>query len=224
MISVIIPVYNGAAYLAEALQSVAAQTHPPDEVIVVDDGSSDASAAIARGFAPPVACIQIAHAGGAAARNQGIAGAAGDWLAFLDADDLWTAEKLQLQAAVLKSEAEVDGVLGMVESFLSPELDDEQRRRLSVPAAVQTGYLIGALLVRKTSFLRVGYFDPTLRSGEFIDWWSRATQQGLNFKVLPQVVLRRRLHGQNHTLQHRETLQDFARVARAALERRRQKL
>jgi glycosyltransferase involved in cell wall biosynthesis len=97
-ITAIIPVHNGERHLAEAIQSVLAQTLPPGEIIVVDDGSTDASAAIAQSFGAPVRVLAQPNLGPAAARNLGLAHATGDLLAFLDADDLWTPNKLARQA------------------------------------------------------------------------------------------------------------------------------
>lgn len=100
-VSVIIPVYNGERFLAEAIRSALDQTLSPAEIIVIDDGSTDASAEVARGFGPPVRVLAQANLGPAAARNLGVAHAAGDLLAFLDADDLWMPEKLAYQVQFL---------------------------------------------------------------------------------------------------------------------------
>ena len=93
-VTVIIPCYNGAAYLREAIDSALDQTHPPLEVIVIDDGSTDDSAAIAESYGPPVCVIRQENQGESVARNRGIDEAKGDWVAFLDADDLWKPTKL----------------------------------------------------------------------------------------------------------------------------------
>src|SRR5438045_1880854 len=93
-VSVIIPCYNAAEFLAECLDSVCRQTVPPAEVIVVDDGSTDATAQIARAFGPPVRVISQANAGPSAARNRAMDEAQGDWVAFSDADDVWQPNKL----------------------------------------------------------------------------------------------------------------------------------
>ena len=98
-VSVVMPCYNAEAFIDSAIQSALAQTHPPLEVLVVDDASSDRSAGVVRRFEAPVRLIERAHAGPAAARNAGVAAARGEWIAFLDADDLWSPDKLSLQLA-----------------------------------------------------------------------------------------------------------------------------
>src|SRR5687768_4036157 len=119
VISVIVPTYNGAAYLAETLASVRAQDYRPVELIVVDDGSNDASPEIAASFRPSVRLVQP-HQGLAVARNAGLAAATGTLIAFLDQDDWWEVDKLRRQAAYLAEHREVDGVLTQQRFFLSP--------------------------------------------------------------------------------------------------------
>ena len=101
-ISVIIPAYNAGRYLAEAIQSVLAQTLSVHEIIVADDGSADNTAAVALSFPAPVRYHLNPHEGTAAARNQGVRVAQGEWLAFLDADDLWQPDKLAAQMALFQ--------------------------------------------------------------------------------------------------------------------------
>lgn len=98
-VSVIIPCYNAGPFLGETLDSVLAQTYPPLEVLVIDDGSTDESAEIAEAYGPPVRVIRQANQGESVARNRGIEQAEGEWIAFLDADDVWKPEKLKKQVA-----------------------------------------------------------------------------------------------------------------------------
>jgi glycosyltransferase involved in cell wall biosynthesis len=102
-ISVIIPAYNADRFLAETLTSVLSQTVPPLEVLVIDDGSTDATADVARGFGSRVTLIQQPNSGESVARNRAIAAASGEWIAFCDADDLWVPHKLERQCAALDS-------------------------------------------------------------------------------------------------------------------------
>src|SRR5690606_34102704 len=97
LVSIVIPVYNAEKYLEQTLASIYAQTYPHTEIIAVDDGSSDRSVEILRQHAPRVRLVTQANAGAAAARNRGVREARGKWIAFLDADDLWTPDKLEKQ-------------------------------------------------------------------------------------------------------------------------------
>lgn len=102
--SVVIPCYNGARFLRETLDSVLAQTAPALEVLVIDDGSTDDSAAVAEAYGPPVRVIRQANQGESVARNRGIDEARGEWVAFVDADDLWAPEKIESQLTAINSD------------------------------------------------------------------------------------------------------------------------
>jgi glycosyltransferase involved in cell wall biosynthesis len=221
LISVVVPVFNGAPYLSQAIDSILRQNYEPVEIIVVDDGSTDESATIVRGFGSAITYCWQPQRGAATARNHGVAQSRGEVLAFLDADDLWMPDKLALQSGYLHSHSEVEAVLGFVEQFISPELDEEARGRLLCPPDPMPGYHVGALLVRRAAFDRIGPFDVSYTIGHFIDWWLRAMGQGMTHCLLPAVVLRRRVHTNNLTLSRRDARLEYARLARAALERRR---
>lgn len=195
-ISAILSVFNGERYLREALESILAQTRPPDEIIVVDDGSTDGSADVARTFGG-VTVLSQANAGQAAGIAAGVAHASGTLLAFQDADDLWSADKLERQLAVL-ADPSVEAVFGMSEQFVSPELGPELHARFAPPEKILTGEISTAMLVRRSAFERVGGYDPTLRGAGFTDWLARAKQAGLRSSMLPHIVHRRRLHLTNY--------------------------
>jgi glycosyltransferase involved in cell wall biosynthesis len=219
-VSVVIPVHNGARYLAEAIASVHAQTTPPCELVVVDDGSTDGSGELAVSLG--AVCVRQDQAGIGAARNAGVRRARGDAIAFLDADDLWSSDKLERQVTRLGEETAVDGAFGWAQQFVSPDLPAEERAQLRCPTEPQPGIHAGALLVRRSAFERTGGFDEAISVGDFLDWYARATDLGLTFATLEGVVLRRRLHGTNtmRKLQHERA--GYVRVLKAALDRRRQ--
>src|SRR5205085_4169423 len=123
LVSVVVPVHNGESYLRESLESVLAPGHVALEVIVVDDGSTDRSAAAAERSGPRVEVHRRERAGAGAARNHGVRVARGAYLAFLDADDLWTASSLAVRLEALCADPSVDLVFGHVRHFVSPELD-----------------------------------------------------------------------------------------------------
>ncbi len=117
IVSVVIPCRNCAAFLPQTLRSVLAQSRPPDEVIVVDDGSDDGSGRIASEFGSPVRVVAQPHLGVSAARNAGIRQAQGDVVALLDADDLWDREKLARQLAYLDAHPDAGAVVTSVGWF-----------------------------------------------------------------------------------------------------------
>lgn len=215
-ISVILPVYNGAQYLTEALVSVQAQTLPPDEIIVVNDGSTDNSAAIAQSFAN-VRYHYQANAGPAAARNTGLSLARGELLAFLDADDLWPAAKLAVQSAALAAAPELAVVLGQVQ-FMQLEASHQ----FAAMAGPRLGFNLGCALFRASAFERLGTFNAALRYSEDVEWFMRAREQSLPMRVLEEVTLLYRLHGENMVRDKTARDHGFLRELKRSLERRRQ--
>jgi glycosyltransferase involved in cell wall biosynthesis len=221
LITTIIPVYNCERYLGAAIESVLRQTWPSTEILVIDDGSTDRSVAVASRFAPRVKYEFISHQGAGAARNRRVALAKGDYLAFLDADDLWAETKLECQMAQFKSHPPADYVLGYVEQFVSPDIPALLAARIHCPAQLMAGIVPGTLLIPTATFRRVGEFSETLRVGEFIEWHSRAVELGLKSAFGPEVVLRRRLHATNSGVTRRDARSDYVRVVKAAIDRRR---
>lgn len=220
-ISVIIPVFNGARYLGEAIQSVLDQTRAADEIIVVDDGSTDDSHQIAAQY--PVTCLRQANSGASVARNRGVIQSRGTWLAFLDADDVWTAGKLALQAAVFEEHPELDAIFGLVEQFSSPEADPGAPQARFVGKTLN-GVHCGTLLIKREAFLRVGFLKPDWKVAHFLEWYARAEDARLNMFTLPEVLMRRRVHTTNLTVRMRDTARlEYAQILKATLDRRRKR-
>ena len=218
LVSVIIPVFNGQAYLAEALASVSRQSMSQLEIVVIDDGSTDETTRVLQEFGD--SRLRHAHqeqAGAATARNRGVQEARGRYLAFLDADDLWSADKLQLQLADLERDGGMSFTL--VDEFISPDcakaLGASAQPRLGLGGGVTT------LLVARADFARVGPFDPQCRLGEFIEWRARATDLGLRSGTVPLPLTQRRLHLANMTRARRPEAHLYAATLRRVLERRR---
>jgi glycosyltransferase involved in cell wall biosynthesis len=220
-VSVIIPCYNAERYLGEAIESILSREAIPREIIVVDDGSIDDSLIIAESYPSPVKVVRQANRGAAAARNHGVLLASQDYLCFLDADDQWVGDMPKVLFEALNASDRPDIAFGMVEQFISPELAEEQHSRLREELKTMPGLLMGAMMIRREAFDRVGSLDETLDLAEFIDWMSRATQLGLKHKVLPSQVMRRRIHTSNQGILKKDKMQDYTAVARAALRRSR---
>jgi glycosyltransferase involved in cell wall biosynthesis len=219
LVSVVLPVHNGERYLEDALVSVLAQTYQPAEVIVVDDGSADASADIAASLG--VRCIRQPRGGTAAARNAGLAAARGACIAHMDADDLWEPRKLELQVAALAGDPGLDAVGGHLVEFFSPELDAESRTRMRPPRGPMPGHLLQAMLIRRESHERVGPFETRWQVAQDMSWYMRAVEAGFRIRVLPDLVLKRRLHGRNKGIVERDRSGQRLEILKAALDRRR---
>lgn len=221
LVSVIMPLHNGERYLAEAIDSVLAQTHEPLELIVVDDGSTDGSGRVAREYGSALRYVYQVNAGQSAARNRGVDLARGGLLAFLDDDDYWSPDKLPRQVAALRNDPALEAVFGHVRQFMSTDLSPEAARRNRFHAEIMPGYVPGAMLIRREAFDRVGRFDPSLRIGEFVDWHARATDLGLRSMLLPDIVLHRRVHEDNTGIRLRAEQVQYVRLLKATLDRRR---
>ena len=220
LVSVIIPVYNGTSYLRSALESVFAQTYRPFEVIVVDDGSTDDSGEIAQSF-PEVRYIHQANQGVAVARNTGLKDARGEFVAFLDQDDLWLPEKLAAQMAFLQNHPEADYSLTQQRFFLEPGNTLPSWFRKELLASPQTGWILGTLLVRRSVFEKVGDFGADYVTASDSDWFFRAKAAGLQPAVVPEVLLLKRIHGSNESGNAKVALSELLKVVKTSLDRQR---
>ena len=220
LVSVIIPVYNGGRFLRAALESVFAQTYRPFEVIVVDDGSTDDSGAIAQSF-PDVRYIHQANQGVAAARNHGLEAAAGEFFAFLDQDDLWKPEKLKLQVEHLLSSPDLGYTLTQQQFFLEPGATLPAWFRKELLSAVHTGWVLGTLVVRRATFDQVGNFATGYSAANDSDWFFRAKAAGIPMAVVPELLLLKRIHDSNDSGRAKEVLSELLKVVKSSLDRQR---
>jgi glycosyltransferase involved in cell wall biosynthesis len=197
-ISCIVPVHNGERHLAAALDSILAQDYEPLEILVVDDGSTDRSAAIAESYGGPVNVVHQLQAGPAAARNRGIVDSRGAYLAFLDADDLYRPGKLAAQMAHLEENPGVDLCLCVGQNFWEEGLDGE-RIRYEAAGRLRATHTFGTLLAHRSVFARVGLLDGTRPFGEQVDWFLRADDLALAVGVVDEIFLDRRMHAESRT-------------------------
>jgi glycosyltransferase involved in cell wall biosynthesis len=219
-ISCIVPVFNGERYLRETLDSVLGQTYARLEVIVSDDGSTDGTRAVAMAYGERVRYLHQPNAGHAAARNLGLSAARGEFVAFIDADDLWHPEKLERQMARFRARPELDMCVTFVQDFWSPELAAEDRH--PHPTRAVPGYRSVSLLAPRALFEAVGRFDTALRHGNDTDWFLRAADQGAVCELMPDVLVYRRLHLANRSrLLAGASGREYARIVKASLDRRR---
>lgn len=220
-VSVVIPAYNAERYVAEAIESALGQSHPPGEVIVIDDGSTDGTADVVRRFSDRVHYCYQKNGGIGDARNKGIQLARATLLAFLDADDCWTENKLSLQLQQFDLDPELDMVFGQALQVLNGDPWDNRKSNSPLSLNKVPAIIPGGILIKRQSFLRVGDFRSDTKVGEFIDWYARAVELGLKSRVLPDLVLWRRLHDSNQGIRERASVSDYARVLKASLDRRR---
>lgn len=219
LVSVVIPVFNGERFLREAVQSVLDQGYSPAEVIVVDDGSTDGTADVARSLPGPVRYLHQHNQGPAAARNRGIEHAQGELIAFADADDLWPAGKLELQLPLLR-DAKIDIVLGRVQQVRLSEMDGETQSEEFAEPAFSVN--LGSAVIRKSVFARVGLFDETMRYSEDVDWFMRAREAGASIVTIDAVTLLYRQHEQNMTRGKSTTELNVLKALKRSLDRRRE--
>ncbi|MDZ7957761.1 MAG: glycosyltransferase family A protein [Aulosira sp. DedQUE10] len=196
LVSIVIPLYNCEKYLAEALDSVFAQTYRPIEVIVVDDGSTDDSAKIAQTY-PSVRYLYQSNQGAAIARNVGIALAEGELIALLDADDVWQPNKISLQVQYLNQYPQIGILATKVYQFFESEVEIPSEFRHDKLLGEQPGMIPSTLVIRKTVFDQIGGFSPEFVPSEDTEWIYRARDSQVEIAMLPEVMVMRRFHGSN---------------------------
>lgn len=220
-VSVIIPCYNAAAFLAAAVDSVIRQRVDSVEIVIVDDGSTDETSSIALSFGSAVKLLRQPNAGIGAARNAGLALAGGELLAFLDADDLWTDNSLAARVMVLQASPDIEGVFGQCEQFFDAGVDPLLSAKWEVDLRKQQFRNPGTMLIRRAAFNRVGGFATGLHVGEMVEWLGRAEASAVAFANIDDLALRRRIHGNNNSLRADRKKGDFLVALKRAIDVRR---
>ncbi|HLF31170.1 MAG TPA: glycosyltransferase family A protein [Xanthomonadales bacterium] len=219
-ISAIIPVYNGGRFIAQALDSVFGQAHRPLEIIIVDDGSTDSSAGIIRDsierLDENITFVAQANKGPAAARNRGLDLARGEFIAFLDADDLWAEGMLQGQLQWLLQDDSHQLVVGCTQRVR------QESNGLEAFGPRWMAFLLGAGLFRRPVFDTVGLFDESLRFGEDVDWFFRARELAVPMGISNATTLLYRSHEHNMTRDTARSDGHFLLALKKSLDRRRQ--
>ncbi|OYY65630.1 MAG: hypothetical protein B7Y51_02740 [Burkholderiales bacterium 28-67-8] len=220
-ISVIVPVYNTERYLEEALRSLLAQTLRPAEIIVIDDGSTDRTPEIARAFGDVIRYARQENAGSSAARNHGLRLARGEMIAFLDADDRYLANKLELQWMQFVEQPQLDLSVCEVTDFWSPELP--KRNGTDTYVAQSRPGQVCTWLARRRLFDTVGVFmeEGALSHAEGTEIYLRVRESAAAVKHLPLSLVDRRLHDANKTVQRDRHLDSIAQLLKMRLDRKR---
>jgi len=219
LVSCIVPVNNGERYLGEAIDSILRQRHRPLEIIVVDNGSSDGSAALGESYGDPVRVIRQEDRGPPGGRNTGIREARGEFICMLDADDVFTDDKLERQLERFRSRPELHVCLAHAENFWEPGLEDEERI-YRAHGKILASHVFGTMLTVRSVFETVGLIDAARIYGDQVDWFARMADAGVISEVLPDVLMRRRMH--RASLSHNAPdLDDYVDLVKARLDRRR---
>ena len=219
LISCIVPVYNCARFVADAVASIRAQSWPATEIIVVDDGSTDATASVVAGL-EGVRLLRQANQGPSAARNAGVAAATGAFIAFLDADDLWHADKLERQMARFQARPELEICFAYFRNVQGA--DSIEGDSMLNPAAWPVSPFSPCSFVgRRGVFERVGPFNTELRRGEDTEWFMRAMLKGVKYELMPDVLVDRRIHENNLSREKMPTQEAVLDALKLVLDRRR---
>lgn len=222
LISCIIPVFNGERYLGETIENILAQTYKPLEVIVVDDGSTDGTAAVAAGFGAAVRIVAQSNQGHAAARNLGLQHARGTLIAFQDADDLWHPQRLERQMELLRRRSDLAGCVSLVQNFWENQTAEEAEARHGRRAKAVPGFTVPCMLAHRWVFDRVGMFDVGLHHCDATDWFLRARTAGCAIELLGEVLCFRRMHEANSSSSNADaSLNEYLQLLKRHLEKQR---
>jgi len=221
LVSIIIPAYNAEAFINDAIESVLAQDYRPIEVIVVDDGSSDETAFIAEKFGPPVVCHRQKNGGPPVARNRGLQIARGEYIGFLDADDLYEPGRIKLQFDKLQQNP---GLAFVVGRLMREQLDNEPGGSIAFRPLEPDKYIwlqLGLCLFRRTVFDRVGVMEERLQHSDDWDWFMRARELQVPMLLHENIVLRARLHWNNMTRDRKAGMHFLPIMLKRSIDRRR---
>ena len=216
-VSAIVPLFNGRRFIREAIDSILAQDLKPREIIVVDDGSTDGGGCLLSNYSE-IHLVRQPNGGEAAARNRGIQESTQPMIAFLDQDDLWLTRKLTLQVCALEADPSVDLVFGQHQIFVE---DGASWFRQDLLGKILTAELPGSLLIRRTVFERIGQYREDMRRGSDVDWICRAQDAGIKSQLVEEVLLLRRMHQANSSIDEALFTSGLLRVARASVRRKR---
>lgn len=216
LVSVVIPVHDGERFLRETLQSVFDQTYRPIDVIVIDDGSTDDSVAVARSFGDAVVESQT-HTGASAARNRGMNRARADLITFIDADDQMTQEGLTAQAAYIRSHAGIGCVFGHSTIRLEPDVNEPEW--LQAPLGHEHPVPFASALFRTALLREAGGFDESRSHGEWFELFTRLRDLDLEVGVIDEPVIHYRIHTKNQSHQQQRLQQGMFRSLKNRLDR-----
>jgi glycosyltransferase involved in cell wall biosynthesis len=220
LVSVIIAVKNGELRLGEAIQSILNQTYDNLEIIVIDGQSSDNTANIARSY-PKVRHILQNGQGLADAWNCGIESAKGEFIAFLDHDDLWTDNKLDIQINYLINNPTIQYIIAKFRFILESGASIPIGFKKELLDKDMVGLIPGTLIVRKDIFNFIGKFNTDLVIASDVDWFARVKDENIPMAMIPEVLLHKRVHGNNLSSNAEVNNKELLQILRQSINRQR---
>jgi glycosyltransferase involved in cell wall biosynthesis len=218
-ISAVITAYNSERYVGDAIASIRAQTVAPSEIVVIDDGSTDLTSSEVRKLGADIRYFRQDNSGEPSARNKGVEISRGDLIAFLDADDAWPHDHLQLLSAPFDSSPNIEIVSGRGRAFQDEGWMEALQPSPQRPEAHMMSF--GCSLIARTAFDKVGSIDTAIRHGCDLDWFLRCRESGVSIIVLDAVTLLYRRHSESMTSDPQKGREGLMHIARIALNRRR---
>ena len=222
-ISVIIPAKNYGSFIKETIESVLAQTLAVSEIILVDDGSEDNTKEIAQKYSEKVRYLYLNGKGVGAARNMGIKNSSSDFIAHLDADDVWVPEKLDLQYQEFLNDPGLEIAGGMMQPFYDRELDPVRKKNIYCSETPLPGFSASVMLIKRESFFKVGYYREDLKLGQDLDWFIRAREIPLKEKMIKKLVAYRRLHSNNSSMNNKEDRAERLHILKQSMKRKKER-
>jgi glycosyltransferase involved in cell wall biosynthesis len=213
-VDVVMTAWNAERFIEEAVRSVLEQTVPVATIVVVDDGSTDQGAARAAALDPKVRVLVRQHEGIGASREAGIAVTSAPFVALLDCDDLWLPRKLERQLAVFDADPSAEAVFCLTDEF--HDFGDRSSQGSRAPRLGVRVPLSSAALLRREVIERIGPFGSGV-VGDWFAWWASARAAGIEEHVVPEVLVRRRIHGDNNSLRRADNGKTFLDIARKHL-------
>ena len=221
LVSVVVAVRNGERFLAQALSSIVEGSYRPLEILVVDGDSSDRTVEIACSF-EHVRCVVQRGQGIAAAYNTGVEEARGEFVAFLSHDDLWVPQKLKTQIGFMAENPAVQYTIARAEFFLEPGHAIPRGFRRELLEGDHVAPIMETLVARRSLFESLGKFDTSLSIDNDVDWFTRASDCNIPTAVMPQVLLHKRVHDTNLSMNVETNNRDLLKLLKTSIDRKRQ--
>lgn len=221
LVSVVIPAFNGDAYIAEAIESVIAQSYPHWEIIVVDNGSMDKTYDVVSQY-KNVKYVFVVAPSVALARNIGASQSESEFIAFLDQDDTWEKNKLKKQVGFLTEHAEDQAVIGLQQIYIERGFDRPNWLKADFLLKPQAGYLPSALMVRRCFFEANNGFDEQYPEASDVEWFFRMNAKNISVSLINEVLLYRRIHNENASNNYQKMYRETLKAIQLSLEIKRQ--